>query len=157
TRDESVASDAEPRVAVAVGIALGRDAAPSESPLAARATAIRGEIDRARVEAGQGELWIALGSPCGTLPEQTSDAGLGAAFAIAAADRTELALHGSGARAEAWAAGDGLGVVVHGPALSGESPEEHARRLDDALARSFAAEPLDRGAIARARARLLDA
>jgi len=90
-----------------------------------------------------------------------TDAGLGAAFALAAADRTTNALRngtgGSGAAAiaEAWAAPDGLGVVVHGPALPGESPEAHARRLADAVARSFAAEPVDRGAVSHARARLL--
>ena len=162
----------EPAIAAAVGLASGRDA-PAGATLendviAARATAIRADLDRAivswhepvvetrtAVEAGQGELWLALGSPCGTLAEMQSDAGLGAAFALAAAERTSEALAGTGAHAEAWAAQDGIGVVVHGPALPGETSDAQARRLADAVARSFAAEPVDRAAVAHARARLL--
>ena len=158
----------EPHVTAAVGLASGRDAGPNDPGVASKAGSIRAEMDRAivawhepvveartRVEQGQGELWLALGSPCGTLAEMANDAGLGAAFAMAAADRAEVALRRSGARAEAWAAPDGIGVIVHGPALPGESPEAHGRRLADAVGRSFAAEPVDRGAISRARARLL--
>jgi hypothetical protein len=165
-------ADGEPAITAAVGLASGRDATPGATlendAIASRGAAIRADLDRAivswhepvveartAVEAGQGELWLALGSPCGTLAEMQSDAGLGAAFALAAAERTSEALAGTGARAEAWAAQDGIGVVVHGPALPGEAPEAHARRLADAVARSFAAEPVDRTAVARARARLL--
>ena len=166
--DANARADAEPSIAVAVGIGAGRDTAPNDTSATARAGTIRSEVDRAvvawhepvveartRVEKGQGETWIALGSPCGTLAEMENDAGLGSAFAMAAADRTAAALRGTGAQAEAWAAPDGIGVVVHGPALPNESPEAQVRRLADAVGRSFAAEPVDRAAIARARARLL--
>jgi len=170
----------EPRISAAVGIATGRESAAAlraagtaaggaeGGSLAARAEAIRTEMDRAivawhepvveaktRIEKGQGELWVALGSPCGTLAEMESDAGLGAAFALAAADRTTVALRAAGGSAQAWAAPDGIGVLAHGPALPGESPEAHARRLGDAVARSFAAEPVDRSSLSHARARLL--
>jgi hypothetical protein len=167
----------EPRIAAAVGMGGGREAAAAlrglsgsqeNAVVAARGEAIRVELDRAivawhepvvearaKVERGQGDLWLALGSPCGTLAEMQSDAGLGAAFALAAADRTRTALRGTGASAEGWAAPDGIGVIVHGPALAGESPEAHARRLADAVARSFAAEPVDRASVSHARARLL--
>jgi hypothetical protein len=100
-------------------------------------------------------MWLLLGSPCGTLAEIDSDAGLGAAFAIAAADRAAEALRGSEARADAWATVSGLGVIVHGPALAGESPIAQARRLADAAARSFVAEPVERAAVAHARGVLL--
>jgi hypothetical protein len=168
TPDGNARADGEPHIAVAVGLGVGRDTGPNDASATSKGTAIRSEVDRAvvawhepvveartRVEKGQGETWIALGSPCGTLAEMENDAGLGSAFAMAAADRTAAALRGTGAQAEAWAAPDGIGVVVHGPALPNESPEAHARRLADAVGRSFAAEPVDRGAVARARARLL--
>jgi hypothetical protein len=165
------AGDAAPRsvrIATAIGIAIGKDATPADTTIAARAKAIRAEIDRAlvawrepvvetraRVERGQGEMWLLLGSPCGTLAEIDTDAGLGAAFALAAADRAEEALRGTLAWAEGWTTTDGLGVIVHGPALPGEPPAAQARRLADAAARSFAAEPVDRASVARARGLLL--
>ncbi|MGO9712702.1 MAG: hypothetical protein ACLQBL_27820 [Polyangiaceae bacterium] len=167
----------EPRILSAVGLGTGREV-PSAADRAARplenttvtsrAEAIRAELDRAivawhepvveahtRIEKGQGDLWLALGSPCGTLAEMESDAGLGAAFALAAADRTATAVRAAGGSAQAWAGPDGIGVVVHGPPLPGELPEAHARRLADAVARSFAAEPVDRASVSHARAQLL--
>ena len=166
----------EPKIAAAVGFGTGREsatalrggAATESTSVVSRGDAVRAELDRAvvlwhepvveaktRTEKGQGDLWIAFGSPCGTLAEMESDAGLGAAFALAAADRATASLRPSGGSAEAWASPDGIGVVAHGPALPGESPEDQARRLGDAVARSFAAEPVDRTSVSRARARLL--
>ncbi len=174
TPDASV--EGEPRISAAVGLGTGKDAASirgaagvEANPLvASRGEAIQTELDRAivgwhepvveartRVEKGQGEVWIALGSPCGTLAEMEGDAGLGAAFAVAAAERAAAALRASAGSAEPWAAADGVGVIAHGPSLPGESSESTARRLADAVARSFAAEPVDRTAVAHARARLL--
>jgi hypothetical protein len=175
--EESAASNA--RMTTAVGLSMGRDpgaalrAATPETDgaaVGARAAEVKQALDRATVawhepvvesraavEKGQGDLWIALGSPCGTLAEMGGDAGLGAAFALAAAERASDALHESGASAEAWADADGVGVVAHGPPLPGESPEAQARRLADAVARSFAAEPVDREAVSHARAKLLAA
>lgn len=107
---------------------------------------------RSRVEAGQGEAWILVGSPCGTDGETEADAGLTALF-------TAAAVEGAGAsrdvRVEPWVVADGAGVLVHGAALAGETPAAHARRLADIAARSFAAEPISSAALARARADLL--
>ncbi len=173
------------RTSIAVGLATGRDAtrrpegvpaplafhAPGPDPASvARADAIRNELDRAtiawhepvvearsRVQSGQGELWLLLASPCGTLAEAEADAGLGAVVALATAERAPLAVRspGSSMAAEPWVSSDGIGVIVHGPPLPAESPTAHARRLADAAARSFAADPLDPDAVAHARATLL--
>jgi hypothetical protein len=153
------------RLSTAIGLSQGRDAPPAASGAAAGAEgAIRSAVDRAtvawqtpvldtrsRVERGQGEAWMLLASPCGTAPEAESDAGLGAAFALASSERARE----SGVSAEPWVTPEGLGVIVHGGALTGETPLAHARRIADALARPFAADPVDLGAVARARAELL--
>lgn len=107
---------------------------------------------RSRVEAGQGEAWVLVGSPCGTDSENDSDAGLTALFAAAAADGVKAS---ADVRVEPWVSVDGAGLLVHGPALAGETPAAHARRLADIAARSFAAEPISTAALARARADLL--
>jgi hypothetical protein len=155
------------RMTAAVGIDSGRGVpANTDAPLGARQSAIRAAVDRAtiawqspvvdvraRVERGQGEAWILLASPCGSMPEAESDAGLGAAFAMAVAERAGE----SGVAAEPWVVPDGLGVLVHGPALAGEMPAAHARRLADAVARPLAADAVDPSAVARGRAELLRA
>lgn len=151
----------------AIGLASGRDTAPGDA-LAARAQAIRADLDRAtvawhspvveartRVERGQGELWLVVASPCGTVVEVDGDAGVGAAVALAAADRAARSRAAGDAEAEPWVAPDGLGLVVHGAAARGESPAAHARRLADLAARSLAADPLDAAAIGAARGWLL--
>jgi hypothetical protein len=148
---------------VVVGVAAARDATDGGD---ARAEAIRAEIDRAtlawhapivdprvRVERGQGEAWVVLGSPCGTLSEGAIDAGAGASVATAAAARA--AERAGDARVEPFVGVDGIGVVVHGPAMPGETPLAQARRLSDAAARAFAADSLDEGDVARARSGLL--
>jgi hypothetical protein len=143
-------------------------AAPRDLPDAAdgRMEPIRDQIDRAtlawhapiveprvRVERGQGDAWVVLGSPCGTLPEATVDAGAGGAVAMAAAARAML--QAGDARVEPFLDVDGFGVVVHGPARPGETALTHGRRLADLAARAFAADPLDPGDVARARSSLL--
>jgi len=107
---------------------------------------------RSRVEAGQGEAWVLVGSPCGTDGESEADAGLTALFVAAAAEGTRTS---ADVRVEPWVAAEGAGILVHGPALSGETAATHARRLADIAARSFAAEPLAPTALGRARADLL--
>ncbi|MBX3205534.1 MAG: hypothetical protein KF764_10735 [Labilithrix sp.] len=107
---------------------------------------------RSRVESGQGEAWVLVGSPCGTEDETEADAGLTALFAAAAADGAKTS---ADVRVEPWVAADGAGVLVHGPALAGETASAHARRLADIAARSFAAEPITSAALGRARADLL--
>ena len=149
-------------VALFVGVAVPRDAAPGA---AAPAADIRAAIDRAtlawhapvvearvRVEHGQGETWVLLASPCGTLPESAADAGSGAAVATAAAIESNAA---GDARVEPFVATDAVGVLAHGPAHPGESPAAQARRIGDLAARALAGEALDPGATTRARTALL--
>jgi len=107
---------------------------------------------RARVEPGQGETWVLVASPCGADGESDADAGLTALFTVAAAD---MAQSSPEARVEPWIVPDGAGLLVHGPALPGESASAQARRLADIAARSFAADAVTPVAIARARAFLL--
>ncbi len=152
-------------VTITVGVAAGRES--GDTSMSASADAIRSEIDRAslawhapvveartRVERGQGETWVLLASTCGTLAETSGDAGVGAAVATAA---STLAAAGGGGdvSVEPFVAVDGIGVLVHGPARTGESPDAYARRLADVAARSFAADPLPAGPLARARTALL--
>ena len=85
---------------------------------------------RVKIESGQGETWMLLASPCGTDIEGELDSGV-TALAIAAA-RESLP------EAEAFVAPDGAGLLVHGPALAGESSIAQAQRLGDQLARAFA-------------------
>ncbi|MDB4942896.1 MAG: exonuclease SbcC, partial [Labilithrix sp.] len=107
---------------------------------------------RVRVEPGQGETWVLLASPCGTESETEQDAGLTALFIAAAA---ELAKTSPDTHVEPWITPDGAGLLVHGPALPGEGPAAHARRLADLAGRSFAADALPLPALGRARAELL--
>jgi hypothetical protein len=169
------AADPVVRVAVAVGITNGRDAPPrgATEAIAARSSAaaslapLRQEIERAvaatsapvvegkiKVEKGQSDLWVLFASPCGTLPEVDLDAGLGAAFAFTAVEearaRTDARIE-----IEPFTAADGIGVLAHGAAIPGEPPTALARRVADAAARSFAADPIDPVAASRARAALL--
>jgi hypothetical protein len=157
-------SDDETRIRITVGVASARDAA--ELSATTRASAIVAEIDRAtlawhaaivesrtRVESGQGETWILLASPCGTLPESADDAGIGAAVALAAAEQAQ-AIAGD-ARVEPLVAPDAIGLFVHGPPRPSETPQAQARRLADVVARAFAAEGLEPEQTAKARARLL--
>jgi hypothetical protein len=163
-RGHADARPGEAREQILVGVAERRDAAGASLP--AMSDAIRKEIDRATiawqapvveartlVERGQGEVWVLLGSTCGTLPETSGDAGASAAVATAAAARADGAAADS--RAEPFVAADGIGVLAHGAARDGESPQAHARRLADVAARAFAADPLDPGPVVVARTSLL--
>lgn len=90
---------------------------------------------RVRVERGQGELWVLVGSPCGTLAEAAGDAGATALATIAAVagrrgELRDVAL-------EPWITADGLGVVAHGARRPGESSRAAAVRIADEAARTF--------------------
>lgn len=157
-------ADGGVRLHLVVGIAsprpaLDRGAGP---PI----EAVRAEIDRAvlawhspvvdartRVERGQGQLWILLASPCGTLSESASGAGTGAAVALAAS--AQASQDAADAQIEPFVAADAIGLLVHGAARPGETPEAHAMRLADLTARHLAAESLEPGLFAQARIRLL--
>lgn len=108
---------------------------------------------RTRVEGGQGEAWVLIGSPCGADGESDAEAGLSAIFASAAAEVASQARGANELQIEPWVAIDGVGLLVHGPPAQGESPAAHARRLADVATRAFAAEPIT--SFARARADLL--
>jgi hypothetical protein len=154
-----------PRIALAVELAPLRDA-PASTASTGGVEAIRQEIDRATlawhmpvveartfVERGQGEAWVLLASPCGTGLESNGDAGIGAAVAMTAA--AQASAEARDAQIEPFVSVDGVGVLVHGPARPGESPQAHARRLADTTARAFAADELQPARIAAARIALL--
>lgn len=84
---------------------------------------------RLRAEPGQGELWLLLGSPCGTLGENNDEAGQSAlALTLAArAARSEVSL-------EPWLTPDAVGLLAHAPRLLNENAEQHAERVARALA-----------------------
>lgn len=154
------------RGSIALGIPLRRGGAPSaegavEPSREVLAAAVQRATSswqkpaaegRARVEPGQGETWVLFASPCGTESESDADAGLTALFAVAAA---EMARSSPEARVEPWIVPDGAGLLVHGPALAGETASAQARRLADVVARSFASDPIALPALSRARAELL--
>ena len=87
---------------------------------------------RLRAEPGQGELWLLLGSPCGTLSESNDDAGQSAlALTLAArAASSDVAL-------EPWLTTDSVGLLAHSARRSAESPSEQAERVARALARAL--------------------
>lgn len=156
-------SDSDLRVHLVVGVASPRQAA--ERAAGPREDAIRAEIDRAmlawhspvidartRVERGQGQMWILLASPCGTLSESAGDAGAGAAVALAAT--AQASQDAADVEVEPFVAADAIGVLVHGAARPGETPQAHAMRLADVTARALAAESLDPELVAQARIRL---
>ncbi len=100
---------------------------------------------RGKVEHGQGELWLFLGSPCGTMLESNTDAGVtSAALAALAPDGLP------GVFVEPIATPDAVGLLVHGAPLPGEPPLVHARRLADVVARPFLGEPMSRERAERA-------
>jgi hypothetical protein len=156
--------DGDSHLNLIVGLAASKDASPQTA--AARSDSLRSEIDRATlawharvveartdVERGQGEVWVLLASPCGTLMEDARDAGTSAAVALAASMQSQSAA--GSVRIEPFVAPDGIGVLAHGPRLAGETAEGQARRLADLAARTVAAETVGRTPSARARSALL--
>jgi len=122
----------------------------------ALATTERNTIEqRLRVEAGQGELWALLASPCGTLGESRQDAGLGA-LVVYALSRQAAALDYD-VTVEPWVTPDGLGLLAHAPRRSpAESTTTQAERVGSALGRLLAAARVEGAAFAEARERLLE-
>jgi hypothetical protein len=89
---------------------------------------------RHAVEAGQGQFWMLLGTPCGTSAEDGSSAGALALalHAVAVGHDTKL-----GVTLEPWLSVDGMGVVAHaGPSSPFESAGAQAERVAEALARA---------------------
>jgi len=118
----------------------------------------RTEIElRPRVEAGQGELWAALGTPCGVANEGPSDAGLArlAVHALVASSTGRVTT--DGVAIEPWGASIGVGVVAHAAARPGESAKALAHRIGDAAGRVFLASFPTADSIATARGEALAA
>lgn len=102
----------------------------------------KSEIDlKARLEAGQGELWVTLGSPCGVAHEGVPDAGVAstAMRALVAAHLEHVELSKDGVVVEPWAATTGVGLVAHASARPGEPPAGLAHRVGDVVGRLFLA------------------
>lgn len=99
----------------------------------------KSEIDlKTRLEAGQGELWVALGSPCGVAHEGVPDAGTAAVAMRALAAAHAMHLY-DGVLVEPWSATTGVGLVAHASARPGEVPAALAHRVGDTVGRLFLA------------------
>lgn len=87
-----------------------------------------------RVEAGQGQLWVLLASPCGTALDG-SEPGALALLLRTIAER----LRNDAVTVEPWVTPDGVGLLAHAPrAAASESPTDHARRVARVLGRALA-------------------
>jgi len=104
---------------------------------------------RVRAEPGQAELWVLLGSPCGTLDESNDNAGQSAlALTMAARESSaEVAL-------EPWVTPDAVGLLAHAPRRALESANEQAARVARALARALSERSSAGDALASAQAEL---
>jgi hypothetical protein len=109
---------------------------------------------RARVEAGQAEVWVLLASPCVAAAAAPTTAATPALFVTAAA---LLQPRSGPVIVEPWVSPLGVGLVAHGPReFPGEAPELHARRIASALGRLLLrASDIDTGAFLTARSELL--
>ena len=87
---------------------------------------------RLRAEPGQAELWILLGSPCGTLAESNDNAGQSALALTMAAHETSADVE-----LEPWITPDAVGLLAHAPRRPLESAHEQAERVARALARAL--------------------
>ena len=138
-------SGAAPQSARRFSAALEKSAAAWNAP----------PIDRVgRLERGQGELWVALASPCGALAEGTGDPG-STALALMTALATQPA-GGRGITLEPWVAPDGVGVVAHASRAPGEPIAAFTARVAEEAARVLVAAPFSSAALATARAVLLN-
>jgi hypothetical protein len=109
---------------------------------------------RDRVERGQGELWVLLASPCGTLAEGEADAGATALALMTALATRNREAHG--VTLEPWIAADGVGIMAHAARLPGESTSAMSARVAEEAARTLTAAPFSIGAFSVARAALLN-
>ena len=105
---------------------------------------------RVRTEQGQRELWLLVGSPCGTAFESRDDAGTGALFMASVA---HTLMHRYDLAAEPFLDADGVGLYVHDTQKRGESAEALAERLGNAVGAAWA--QLDDRSIEAGRALLL--
>ncbi len=169
TSANAASATTTPTVRVAVGVSADHDGSPNRDAAAAGTSLLArvgAEVDRARaavaelhsrVERGQGETWVLVASPCAGSDESDDDAGLAAAVTLAETSGAGAAADGSDLIVEPWIALDGVGVLAHDHARPGESPPAAARRIADIAAHRFAATPLERSSVARARSALFAA
>jgi len=104
-------------------------------------------------EAGQGNVWMLLASPCGTGAEDAATAGT---LALAL-HSTALAFSGrSGVVLEPWLNVDAMGILAHASAgAPHESATAQAERVAEVLARALLSSGPPSGAIAASREMLL--
>lgn len=109
----------------------------------------KSEIDlKSRVELGQGETWLALGTPCSVAHEAIGDAGL-----ASVAMRTLAPAHPiDGVTLEPWFGTSGVGLVAHAAPRTGETPQHLAHRVGDVVGRRFLASFARVDDVVRARA-----
>lgn len=114
------------------------------------------KLERAfAVEPGQGELWMLLGTRCGTLNETTATAGHGALTVQALANHANQS---DDVAIEPWIAPHALGLLAHAPRRNlKESPAALARRVGRALAEALSVTPITFEETALAREQLLQA
>ena len=106
---------------------------------------------RARVERGQGEAWVLVGTPCAVV-EDASAAGLTALAMVRAArdgDGRE------GVALEPWVAPDGAGLVAHAAPRAGETGGATIARTTAVAARALYGAAPPESAFVEARASLL--
>ena len=118
------------------------EARPARAPL---------EI-KLRAESGQGQMWVLLGSPCGTLGESNDDAGQSALALTLAARATS-----AGVLLEPWLTTDAVGLLAHSARLPDESATQQAERLARALARALSEGDASGDSLALAQAQLFAA
>ncbi|MEP7051097.1 MAG: hypothetical protein ABJB12_12130 [Pseudomonadota bacterium] len=118
------------------------DAQPSRAPLETRV----------RSEAGQGELWLLIGSPCGTLGESNDDAGQSALALTLAAH-----LQTNDVKLEPWLTPDAVGLLAHATRQPGESAQQQGERVARALGRALTERDAGGDALATAQGELFNA
>jgi hypothetical protein len=109
---------------------------------------------RRDIERGQGSIWMLLASPCGTLPEGDSDAGL-TALAVSALVEQATATGQVNAELSEWITIEGAGLIARATRHDGESSLALARRAADAIGAATMTTKVTGSAIARARAELM--
>lgn len=114
------------------------------------------KLERAlSVEPGQGELWMLIGTRCGTLNETTATAGHSALLVQALANQATAS---DGVTIEPWVAPHAVGLLAHAPRRSlKESPSALATRVGRALAEALSVTPVTFEETALAREQLLHA
>lgn len=134
-------------------------ARPKQKDFADAYTSIRKEWSErtipfsTRREDGQGQVWLLAATPCGTVPESPDDAGLRALTVHSLAADFDGRM---GVRLEPWVEPGAIGLLAHGPARRGESPDRHAARIARAVANAFSGDGLDGRDVADQRSELLN-